>query len=198
MRSVSITRDDAIKLLMQYNKDVFHIRHGITVEQVMRVFANENNLIDEIDYWGLVGLLHDLDYEMYPDEHCIKVVEILGEKNIEKDFIDAICSHGYGHRVQIEPKHIMEKVLYATDELTGIVGACALMRPSKSCKDMELKSLKKKFKDRKFAAGCNRDIIAKGSDMLDFDTDTLLDKTLDAMKQSEDVINEEMKRLGLE
>lgn len=198
MRKVSISRDDAIKLLAEYNKDVFHIRHGITVEQVMRVFASENGFEDEIEYWGLVGLLHDLDYEMYPDEHCIKVVDILKEKNIEQDFIDAICSHGYGHRVKIEPDHYMEKVLYATDELTGLIGACSIMRPSKSCKDMELKSLKKKFKDRKFAAGCNRDIITKGANMMGINIDDLLENTLEAMKKSEDTINSEMSRLGLE
>jgi HD phosphohydrolase family protein len=197
MRKVSIGRDDAIMLLRKYNKDVFHIRHGLTVEQVMRVFASENGFEDEVDYWALVGLLHDLDYEMYPDEHCIQVVDILKEKNIEQDFINAICSHGYGHRVDIQPTHYMEKVLYATDELTGLIGACSLMRPSKSCKDMELKSLNKKFKDRKFASGCNRDIIIKGADMMGISIDVLLEKTLDAMKKSEDIINSEMIRLEI-
>ena len=198
MRKVSIGRDDAIMLLRKYNKDVFHIRHGLTVEQVMRVFASENGFEDEVDYWALVGLLHDLDYEMYPDEHCVKVGEILKNHDIEQEFIDSICSHGYDHRVSIKPEHTMEKTLYAVDELTGLVGACALMRPSKSCKDMELKSLKKKFKDKKFAAGCNRDIIVRGAEMMGIEIDDLLQKTLDAMKVSEDIVNSEMSRLGLE
>ena len=198
MKSVNINRDDALKLLMDYNKDAFHIRHGITVEQVMKVFAQNSGYEEESSYWGLVGLLHDLDYEMYPDEHCVKVVEILKNHDIEQEFIDSICSHGYDHRVSIKPEHTMEKTLYAVDELTGLVGACALMRPSKSCKDMGLKSLKKKFKDKKFAAGCNRDIILRGAEMMGIDIDDLLQKTLDAMKQSEDIVNSEMSRLGLE
>ena len=198
MKSVNINRDDALKLLMDYNKDAFHIRHGITVEQVMKVFAQNSGYEEESSYWGLVGLLHDLDYEMYPDEHCVKVVEILKNHDIEQEFIDSICSHGYDHRVSIKPEHTMEKTLYAVDELTGLVGACALMRPPKSCKDMELKSLKKKFKDKKFAAGCNRDIILRGAEMMGIDIDDLLQKTLDAMKQSEDIVNSEMSRLGLE
>jgi len=168
------------------------------IEQVMKVFAQNSGYEDESEYWGLVGLLHDLDYEMYPDEHCVKVVEILKNHDIEQDFIDSICSHGYDHRVSIKPEHIMEKTLYAVDELTGLVGACALMRPSKSCKDMELKSLKKKFKDKKFAAGCNRDIILRGAEMMGIEIDDLLQKTLDAMKVSEDIVNSEMSRLELE
>jgi len=198
MKSVNINRDDALKLLMDYNKDAFHIRHGITVEQVMKVFAQNSGYEEESSYWGLVGLLHDLDYEMYPDEHCVKVVEILKNHDIEQEFIDSICSHGDDHRVSIKPEHTMEKTLYAVDELTGLVGACALMRPSKSCKDMELKSLKKKFKDKKFAAGCNRDIILRGAEMMGIEIDDLLQKTLDAMKVSEDIVNSEMSRLELE
>ena len=198
MRKSQISREDALKLLMTYNKDTFHIRHALTVESIMRYFANKLGYYQEEDYWGIVGLLHDLDYEMYPDEHCVKVVEILKNHDIEQEFIDSICSHGYDHRVSIKPEHIMEKTLYAVDELTGLVGACALMRPSKSCKDMELKSLKKKFKDKKFAAGCNRDIILRGAEMMGIEIDDLLQKTLDAMKVSEDIVNSEMSRLELE
>ena len=143
----------------------------------------------------MVGLLHDIDYEMWPDEHCIKAVELLSEANIGQDMINSICSHGYGHRVDIEPTAQMEKVLYACDELTGLIGACALMRPSKSCTDMELKSLKKKFKDKKFAAGCNRDIITKGANMLNWELDELLDKTLEAMKAVEPDIEKDMQNL---
>ena len=197
MRKSQISREDALKLLMTYNKDTFHIRHALTVESIMRYFANKLGYYQEEDYWGIVGLLHDLDYEMWPDEHCIKVVELLKDVNVDNDMVDAICSHGYGHRVDIEPKHEMEKILYACDELTGLIGACALMRPSKSCKDMELKSLKKKFKDIKFAAGCNRDIINKGADMLGWDIDRLLEETLLAMKDEEEIIENQLREMNL-
>ncbi|WP_455088900.1 HD domain-containing protein [Peptoanaerobacter stomatis] len=197
MRKSQISREDALKLLMTYNKDTFHIRHALTVESIMRYFANKLGYSQEEDYWGIVGLLHDLDYEMWPDEHCIKVVELLKDVNVDNDMVDAICSHGYGHRVDIEPKHEMEKILYACDELTGLIGACALMRPSKSCKDMELKSLKKKFKDIKFAAGCNRDIINKGADMLGWDIDRLLEETLLAMKDEEEIIENQLREMNL-
>ena len=197
MRKSQISREDALKLLMTYNKDTFHIRHALTVESIMRYFANKLGYYQEEDYWGIVGLLHDLDYEMWPDEHCIKVVELLKDVNVDNDMVDAICSHGYGHRVDIEPKHEMEKILYACDELTGLIGACALMRPSKSFKDMELKSLKKKFKDIKFAAGCSRDIINKGADMLGWDIDTLLEETLLAMKDEEEIIENQLREMNL-
>ncbi|EHL15555.1 MAG: HD domain-containing protein [Peptoanaerobacter stomatis] len=197
MRKSQISREDALKLLMTYNKDTFHIRHALTVESIMRYFANKLGYYQEEDYWGIVGLLHDLDYEMWPDEHCIKVVELLKDVNVDNDMVDAICSHGYGHRVDIEPKHEMEKILYACDELTGLIGACALMRPSKSCKDMELKSLKKKFKDIKFAAGCSRDIINKGADMLGWDIDRLLEETLLAMKDEEEIIENQLREMNL-
>ena len=197
MRKSNISRQDAIELLKKYNKDIFHIRHGITVERVMRYFAKNLGYEQEDEYWGMVGLLHDIDYEMWPDEHCIKAVELLSEANIGQDMINSICSHGYGHRVDIEPTAQMEKVLYACDELTGLIGACALMRPSKSCTDMELKSLKKKFKDKKFAAGCNRDIITKGANMLNWELDELLDKTLEAMKAVEPDIEKDMQNLSL-
>lgn len=197
MRKSQISREDALKLLMTYNKDIFHIKHALTVESIMRYFANKLGYYQEEDYWGIVGLLHDLDYEMWPDEHCIKVVELLKDVNVDNDMVDAICSHGYGHRVDIEPKHEMEKILYACDELTGLIGACALMRPSKSCKDMELKSLKKKFKDIKFAAGCSRDIINKGADMLGWDIDRLLEETLLAMKDEEEIIENQLREMNL-
>lgn len=197
MRSVNITRDDALKLLMAYNKDNFHIKHAVTVEQVMKIFAGENGFSDEVEYWGLVGLLHDLDFEMFPQEHCVKVAEILKAHDLEEDFINSICSHGYGICSDIKPEHQMEKILYATDELTGLIGAAALMRPSKSCEDMELKSLQKKFKDKKFAAGCDRGVITNGADMLGIELNDLLEKTLDAMKKAESKIEEEMKRLGM-
>ena len=197
MRKSQISREDALKLLMTYNKEIFHIKHALTVESIMRYFANKLGYSQEEDYWGIVGLLHDLDYEMWPDEHCIKVVELLKDVNVDNDMVDAICSHGYGHRVDIEPKHEMEKILYACDELTGLIGACALMRPSKSCKDMEVKSLKKKFKDIKFAAGCNRDIINKGADMLGWDIDRLLEETLLAMKDEEEIIENQLREMNL-
>ena len=197
MRKSQISREDALKLLMTYNKEIFHIKHALTVESIMRYFANKLGYYQEEDYWGIVGLLHDLDYEMWPDEHCIKVVELLKDVNVDNDMEDAICSHGYGHRVDIEPKHEMEKILYACDELTGLIGACALMRPSKSCKDMELKSLKKKFKDIKFAAGCSRDIINKGADMLGWDIDRLLEETLLAMKDEEEIIENQLREMNL-
>lgn len=193
MRKSNISRQEALDLLKKYNKDEFHIRHGVTVELVMRYFAKQLGYEDEQDYWGIVGLLHDIDYEIWPNQHCIKAVSLLKEAGVGEDMINSICSHGWGHRVDIEPEHQMEKVLYACDELTGLIGACSLMRPSKSCTDMELKSLKKKFKDKKFAAGCNRDIITKGSNLLNWDLDKLLERTLDAMKEVEKDIENSMR-----
>ncbi|MCD8044856.1 MAG: HDIG domain-containing protein [Tannerellaceae bacterium] len=176
-------REKALTLLLKYNEEKFHIQHALTVEQIMRWYAKELGY-DE-DYWGLVGLLHDLDYEKYPQEHCIKVVEILRAENYEDNFIRAICSHGYNIMVDIKPEHVMEKVLYAVDELSGLIGAAAKMRPSKSVSDMELKSLKKKFKDKSFAAGCSRDVIRTGAEMLGWELDELFSKTLEAMRLSE-------------
>lgn len=193
MRKSNISRQEALDLLKKYNKDEFHIRHGVTVELVMRYFAKQLGYEDEQDYWGIVGLLNDIDYEIWPNQHCIKSVSLLKEAGVGEDMINSICSHGWGHRVDIEPEHQMEKVLYACDELTGLIGACSLMRPSKSCTDMELKSLKKKFKDKKFAAGCNRDIITKGSNLLNWDLDKLLERTLDAMKEVEKDIENSMR-----
>ena len=176
-------REKAFELLLRYNKEKFHIQHALTVEAVMRWFASE--LGYDADYWGIVGLLHDVDFEMYPQEHCIKTVEILKSEDYGDDVIHAICSHGYNLMVDIKPEHEMEKILYATDELTGLIGAAALMRPSKSVSDMELKSVKKKFKDLHFAAGCSREVIQAGAEMLGWDLDKVLSMTLEAMKATE-------------
>ena len=181
-------RQQAWELLTKYNEEAFHLRHGITVEHVMGWFARELGYGDEADYWSLVGLLHDLDFERWPEEHCVKCQELMREAGIEESMIRAVACHAWGHHVDIKPEHEMEKVLYATDELTGLIGAAALMRPSKSVADMELKSLKKKFKDKKFAAGCSRDVIAAGADLLGWDLDKLLDMTLKAMQAEEEKI----------
>ena len=181
-------REKALEILKKYNKEEFHIRHALTVEGVMRYFANEMN--EDIQYWGIVGLLHDVDFEMYPEEHCIKCVELLKENGVEDKMIHSICSHAYGMHTDIKPEHIMEKILFATDELTGLIWATTKMRPSKSTKDMEVSSLKKKFKDKKFAAGCSRDVIKQGAEMLGWELDTLFEKTILAMREDEDKINE--------
>ena len=186
-------REKALELLTKYNKESFHIQHALTVEEVMKWYARE--LGYDANYWGIIGLLHDLDFEMYPQEHCIKVVEILQSENYGEDVIHAICSHAYNIMVDIKPNHEMEKVLYAIDELTGLIGAAARMRPSKSVSDMELSSLKKKFKDKAFAAGCSRDIIKNGAEMLGWELDSLLDKTLDAMRTTEKNVSEKLSRI---
>ena len=183
-------RNEAFNLLLKYNKLKYHIQHALTVEAVMKWYAGE--LGYDAGYWGIVGLLHDLDYEMYPQEHCIKVVEILKSENYGEDIIHAICSHGYKIMVDVKPEHEMEKVLYAVDELTGLIGAAAKMRPSGSVSDMELKSLKKKFKDKAFAAGCSRDIISNGAEMLEWDLDKLLSMTLEAMRATESIVSEQL------
>ena len=188
----SISREDALALLKKYNQDPFHIQHGLTVEAVMRWYARELGFEDEEEYWGIVGLLHDVDFEKYPEQHCIKAPEILRDAGVSEDMIRAIISHGYGITVEVKPEREMEKVLFAADELTGLIWAAALMRPSKSTKDMELKSLKKKFKSKNFAAGCSRDVIKQGAEMLGWDPNDLMDRTLQAMKESEDLINAEM------
>lgn len=183
-----ITREDALTLLKQYNKEDFHIRHGLTVEAVMRYFAEKYGYDPE--YWGLVGLLHDIDFEMYPEEHCQKAPELLKDAGLDDDFIRSVCSHGYGLCSDIQPEHQMEKILFAVDELTGLIGAYALMRPSKSVQGMEIKSLKKKFKDKKFATGCSRDVIRQGAEMLGWELDELFGETICAMQQSEQQVNE--------
>ncbi|MBP5595419.1 MAG: hydrolase [Pseudobutyrivibrio sp.] len=193
-----ISRDDAFKLLKKYNKESFHIQHAITVEEVMKWFANKLEYGDEAEYWGIVGLLHDIDFELYPEEHCIKAPELLKDAGVDEDIIHAVCSHGYGitvgcgETIDVEPTREMEKVLFAVDELTGLIGAAALMRPSKSTKDMELKSLKKKYKSKGFAAGCSREVIERGADQLGWELNQLLDMTLQAMAECEDTINERL------
>jgi predicted hydrolase (HD superfamily) len=192
-----IERDKAFELLRKYNSDPFHIQHALTVENVMKWYAGQLGYGDDAEYWGIVGLLHDIDFEQYPEQHCIKAPELLREGGVGEDIIHAVCSHGYGITVDVKPEHEMEKVLYAADELTGLIWAAALMRPSKSTKDMELKSLKKKYKSKGFAAGCSRDVIENGAEMLGWELDELLTKTLEAMAASEDTINSAMTELGL-
>lgn len=191
----NITEKQAVELLLKYNKDSFHLQHAATVQSVMKWYAEKLGYGEDADSWGLVGLLHDIDFEKYPDEHCIKAPELLAEIGASDELIHAVCSHGYEITVDIKPEHEMEKVLFAADELTGLIGAAALMRPSKSVSDMELKSLKKKFKDKKFAAGCSRDIIAKGAEMLGWELDKLLDMTICAMRDKENEISENFNRL---
>ena len=193
---MSTTREQAWDLLTKYNKDTFHLRHAITVEHVMGWYARELGYGDREAFWSLVGLLHDLDFEMWPEEHCEKSQELMRQAGVEEELIRATACHGWGLRVDIKPEHEMEKVLYASDELTGLIGAAALMRPSKSTADMELKSLKKKFKDKKFAAGCSRDVIANGAQLLGWDLDKLLDMTLRAMQAEEEAIEREVAALG--
>ncbi|MGN0413697.1 MAG: hydrolase [Lachnospiraceae bacterium] len=185
-----ISREAALELLKKYNKDTFHIQHALTVEAVMKWYAKELGYGEEADFWGTVGLLHDIDFECYPEEHCIKAPELLREGGVSEDIIHGVVSHGYGITVDVAPEHEMEKVLFAADELTGLIWAAALMRPSKSTKDMELKSLKKKYKSKGFAAGCSREVIEQGAEMLGWDLDKLLNMTLEAMKATEDEINE--------
>ena len=182
-----MTKQEALSLLEEYNKGEFHLKHGRIVGDVMRYFANELGYGDEADFWETVGILHDLDFEMYPEEHCVKEQEIMREKGLDERLIRATASHGYGICVDIKPEHEMEKVLYATDELTGLIGAVAVMRPSKSVSDLEVSSVKKKFKDKKFAAGCSRDVIRNGAEMLGWPLEELFEKTILAMRASENV-----------
>lgn len=189
MRKSNITRDEAFELLKKYNKDPFHIRHALTVEGVMRWYAKELGYADEEEYWAIVGLLHDIDFELYPEEHCKKAPELLKADGAGDDMIYSVCSHGCGICVDIEPVHEMEKVLFAADELTGLIWSAALMRPSKSVMDMEVSSLKKKFKDKKFAAGCSRDIIRTGAERLGWELDRLFEQTILAMRSCESDIN---------
>lgn len=191
-----ITREEALQLLEKYNKDPFHIQHARTVEAVMRWFAKQLGYEGEETYWGIVGLLHDIDFELYPEEHCLKAPELLREAGVSEDMIHAVCSHGYGITVgcgitiDVEPEKEMEKVLFAVDELTGLIWAAALMRPSKSTKDMELKSLKKKYKSKGFAAGCSREVIERGAEQLGWELEKLLTLTLQAMQECEDEIQQ--------
>lgn len=181
-------RNTAVALLKKYNQEEFHLRHAVTVEAVMRFFAEKNG--EDASFWGLAGLLHDVDFEKYPEEHCQKAPELLAEIEAPEKLVHAVCSHGYGIVTDVKPECQMEKLLFAADELTGLIGAAALMRPSKSTRDMELKSLKKKFKDKRFAAGCSRDVIKQGAQMLGWELDELLSRTLEAMQDKEDEIEE--------
>ena len=190
-----ISREDAFELLKKYNKDSFHIQHALTVEGVMKWYADELGYGEDAEYWGIVGLLHDIDFELYPDQHCIKAPELLREGGVQEDIIHAVCSHGYGITVDIKPEHEMEKVLFAADELTGLIWAAALMRPSKSVQDMEVKSVKKKFKSANFAAGCSREVIRQGADMLGWELADLIEKTILAMRSCETSVAEAMKVL---
>ena len=190
---MELNREQAMALLQKYNQEPFHIQHALTVEGVMRWFAADAG--ENVDFWGLCGLLHDVDFEKYPEQHCKKAPELLAEVNASDEMVHAICSHGYGLCSDVEPVHYMEKVMFAVDELTGLIGAAARMRPSKSVMDMELSSLKKKFKDKKFAAGCSRDVIKTGAERLGWTLDELLDKTIQAMRSCEAAINEEMAKL---
>ena len=192
MRKSNITRDEAFELLKKHNKDPFHIRHALTVEGVMRWYADALGYGDEADYWGQVGLLHDIDFELYPHEHCKKAPELLRDGGVGDDMIYAVCSHGYGICCDEEPKHEMEKVLFAADELTGLIWSAALMRPSKSVSDMEVSSVKKKFKDKKFAAGCSRDVIRTGAERLGWELDELFSKTILAMRSCVQSVNDFM------
>ena len=190
-----LTRQQALALLQQYNKEQFHLQHGLTVEGVMRYYAKLLGYGEDADFWAMVGLLHDIDFEMYPEHHCIKAPELLRQAGVGEEMIHAICSHGYGHLVQIKPEHEMEKVLYAVDELTGLIGAAALMRPSKSVMDMELKSLKKKYKDHRFAAGCDRAVIDAGAELLGWELEKLQEQTILAMRECEKSVQEEVNSL---
>ena len=191
-----VTRDQALTLLKQYNHEPFHIRHALTVEGVMRWYANELGFAQDADFWANVGLLHDIDFELYPEQHCVKAPELLQAGGVGAEMTHAICSHGYGICCDIKPEHTMEKVLFASDELTGLIGAAALMRPSKSAMDMEASSIKKKFKDAKFAAGCSRDIIRQGAEQLGWDLNDLFEKTILAMRSCEADIEAAMTTLG--
>ena len=193
---MELNRQQALDLLKTYNKEPFHLRHALTVEAVMRWFAQELGYGDQADFWATVGLLHDLDFEQWPDEHCVKVRELMEAQGLDASLIHAVVSHGWGMTgADVQPEHQMEKVLFAADELTGLIGAAALMRPSKSVQDMELSSLKKKFKDKKFAAGCSRDTISQGAQLLGWELNDLLDRTLQAMKACEAGIAREVSAL---
>lgn len=179
------SREEAWELLTEFNKEEFHLKHARIVEAVMKYFAKELGYEDEIEFWGIVGLLHDLDFGMYPEEHCKKSQEIMRERGLDERLIRATASHGYGICVDIKPEHEMEKLLYAVDELTGLIGAVAIMRPSKSTMDLELSSVKKKFKTPEFAAGCSREVIRNGAEMLAWDLDDLIERTILALREVE-------------
>ena len=191
----SITRQEALELLREYNKEPFHLQHGFTVEGVMRWYADELGYGEEADFWAITGLLHDIDFELYPQQHCQKAPELLRKGGVSEEMVRAVCSHGYGICSDTRPEHEMEKVLFAVDELTGLIGAAALMRPSKSVMDMEASSIKKKSKDKKFAAGCSRDIIRQGAENLGWELNDLFEKTILAMRSCEEAVRKEMEAL---
>ena len=190
--NAGISREKAIELLRKYNKEPFHLQHALTVEGVMRWYANQRGFAADQDFWGLVGLLHDIDFELYPEQHCIKAPELLREGGASEELIHAVCSHGYGLTVDIAPEQEMEKVLFAADELTGLIGATVLMLPSRDIQELQLKSLKKKFKDRKFAAGCSRDVILRGAEMLGCELDALMQDTIAAMQSCDAAVKLEL------
>lgn len=190
---MNLSRTEALALLKKYNKEPFHLLHALTVEGVMGWYAQQQG--EDVEFWSLCGLLHDIDFEVYPDQHCKMAPALLAEINASPEMVHAICSHGYGICCDVEPTHIMEKLLFAVDELTGLIGAAARMRPSKSVMDMELSSLKKKFKDKKFAAGCSRDVILQGAERLGWTLDELLEKTILAMRSCEAAVAKEMEVL---
>ena len=192
---LKINRQQALELLKKYNKEPFHILHGLTVEGTMRWYAHDLGFGEDAEFWGLCGLLHDVDFEMYPEDHCKKAPELLAEIGCSEEMVHAICSHAYGSCSNVEPLHLMEKVMFAADELTGLIGAAAKMRPSKSVLDMEVSSLKKKFKDKKFAAGCSRDVIRQGAEILGWTLDELMEKTILAMRSCEESVNQEMSQI---
>lgn len=188
--NAGITREQAFDLLKKYNQEEFHIRHALTVEGVMRWYAKKLGYGEEEEFWEIVGLLHDIDFEQYPEQHCIKALELLKDGGASEELIHAVCSHGYAITVDVKPEHLMEKVLYAADELTGLIWAAALMRPSKSVQDMEVKSVKKKYKNAKFAAGCSREVIERGADMLGWELSDLIGKTILAMRSCEEKVSD--------
>ncbi len=189
-------RQQAMQLLREYNKEPFHLLHALTVEGVMRYYARELGYAEQEDFWGIAGLLHDIDFEQFPEQHCRKAPELLRQGGAGEELIHAVCSHGYGLVSEVKPEHEMEKVLFAADELTGLIGAAARMRPSGSVSDMELSSLKKKFKDKRFAAGCSRDVIRSGAEMLGWELDELLGRTILAMRSCEQSVAEQMQALA--
>lgn len=188
----SMPRQQAVQLLKEYNKEPFHLLHALTVEGVMRYYARELGYSEQEDFWGIAGLLHDIDFEQFPEQHCQKAPELLRQGGASEELIHAVCSHGYGLVSDVKPEHEMEKVLFAVDELTGLIGAAAKMRPSRSVMDMEVSSLKKKFKDKKFAAGCSRDVIREGAENLGWTLEELMEKTILAMRSCEESVNKEM------
>ena len=190
-----LTRDQALETLRAYNQEPFHLQHSLTVEAVMRWFAENEGYAEDADFWATAGLLHDIDFERWPEQHCVACIPLLEKAGASPELIHAVCSHGWGICTDIKPEHRMEKILFASDELTGLIGAAAKMRPSKSCTDMEVSSLKKKFKDKKFAAGCSRDVIRQGAELLGWELDTLMEKTLAAMAATEALVQHEMEML---